>query len=127
MADKTREAIVGSIWKWIDIFKGDGADYGARNCNLCDLFLENFCIECPVSVKSGTIGCLRTPYDLWSDVVEKNGKNGKNFPVTLEEMMLIDPKAKDYCLEELDYLWMVLEEYDDYYEKRTGNVCNRIL
>lgn len=69
MDDRTKEALEGSIKKWEGIVDGTIIDRGQDNCPLCQLFFENSCRGCPVSIRSGKRFCRNTPYDDY-DVTE---------------------------------------------------------
>jgi len=54
-----------SVGKWDRIARGDGIDEGAANCTLCQLYIDNHCINCPIAVKVEERGCHKTLYDDW--------------------------------------------------------------
>ena len=68
MDDKTKTALLGSIEKWQKIVDGTGEDMGTFNCPLCQLFYvqKNDCQGCPVSEKTGFVGCAESPYIAFS-------------------------------------------------------------
>lgn len=57
-------ALEKSIGKWQDIARGVGADFAARNCELCKVYNRPlmFCKDCPVQKKLTRGSCLGTPY-----------------------------------------------------------------
>lgn len=61
----TLKALQQSITKWQEIATGSGIDYGHDNCDLCQLFLEQGCIGCPVE-KAAYRECGQTPYREWA-------------------------------------------------------------
>ena len=65
MNRKTLKALKGSIEKWEDIVAGTGHDDGAENCPLCQLFIRNECVGCPVFEKTRMRECQGTPYQRW--------------------------------------------------------------
>ncbi len=69
MDAQTLEALNGSIEKWEKIVSGTGADAGADNCPLCNLFntedSDPMCAGCPVMERTGKQGCDDTPYQEW--------------------------------------------------------------
>ena len=58
----TAFALELSIEKWQDIVDGKGEELGDDNCALCQVFGHLDCKDCPVSKKTGDIGCDSTPY-----------------------------------------------------------------
>jgi len=65
MDAKTLKALRKSIAKWeknTRIRKIGNAKTDARDCPLCELYLDDACDECPVSEKTKHIGCYGTPY-----------------------------------------------------------------
>ena len=67
MDEKTLTALRGSIEKWRQIEAGTLEDRGPDNCPLCQEFIENNCVGCPVSAQTGRGGCVGTPYEAWDD------------------------------------------------------------
>lgn len=66
MNARTLKALRGSIRKWQKIVDGTGVDKGCRNCPLCALFYKNYCVGCPVFIKSEMEHCENTPYPLFT-------------------------------------------------------------
>ena len=62
MSPETLAALRGSISKWEAIVEGHGQDDGVLNCPLCAVFHHNECWGCPVMERTGSSGCLDSPY-----------------------------------------------------------------
>lgn len=67
MNAKTLKALRGSIAKWQAIVAGMGRDAAEQNCPLCEMFINNGCISCPVAESVGYTHCLATPYVAWQE------------------------------------------------------------
>ena len=60
------EALKKSIKKWKKV--RDGAEeHGGDDCALCELYLGQNCMGCPVSGKTGKMGCEGTPFQRWQE------------------------------------------------------------
>ncbi len=67
MKPKTLKALKGSIVKWERILRSPKAhDRGADNCALCEIFLKNDCIKCPVRNATERNECLDSPWTPWA-------------------------------------------------------------
>ena len=87
MEPLTLEALRKSIEKWRKIVDGTGQDDGAENCALCQMFMtqvnaspKDSCVGCPVKEKTGTGGCVGTPYMNWCLVADVPSSPYKKFP-----------------------------------------------
>lgn len=61
--EQVRNAILGSLDKWREIYYGRRIDNGSLDCPLCQIFVEQEnCGQCPVKLKTGQPGCRGTPY-----------------------------------------------------------------
>ena len=76
MTPKAKNALKGSINKWIKIVQGTGIDEGTDNCPLCAVYHNDFdekvkdldCKGCPVKNFTGKKYCALTPYlDDWDN------------------------------------------------------------
>jgi len=61
------EAIKGSWRKWNYIYLGKQKNNGMDDCPLCKIFAfsgttSRECVNCPISLKTGEVRCLETPY-----------------------------------------------------------------
>lgn len=63
--DGTIKALDGGIDKWEGIYAGKIPDMGHANCDLCKLFIEDKCKDCPVAHYVGVPLCEKTPYVAW--------------------------------------------------------------
>lgn len=100
----TLDALKGSIEKWEKIVKGTGKDYGTANCPLCVLFYSNVCIGCPVSAKSGKVGCVDTPYREWGKATLSQRNSVSNGRYAISSLQKIAAQA------EMDFLKSLLPE-----------------
>jgi len=64
MTEKALKALRGSIKKWEKIVNGKGEDNAAANCPLCEEFLEENCVECPIAIITVPF-CEASPYVDW--------------------------------------------------------------
>lgn len=74
MDPMTREALEASIKHWEENVSAKtvrAASTGARECALCQLFLEGSCKRCPVFERTGQPACRETPYDAASKAYVK--------------------------------------------------------
>jgi hypothetical protein len=80
---EVRQAILDSVAHWermMDGEEGPGEDPRSESCALCQMCKkssgEATCDGCPVSAKTGLIGCAGTPWDtayrLWQTVGNRN-------------------------------------------------------
>lgn len=92
-------ALEESIKKWEDIIAGKGVDNGAKNCALCQLFIqqEGNCVRCPARKESSFGGCTDTPYIAWTK--HHRILHGISFPYKVK-----CPECKELAQKELDYL-----------------------
>lgn len=98
MDTKTLEALNASIAKWevnvetarvslrdgSTIIEGDCAKEGVigmgeKGCPLCILFIEQGCLGCPVSQKTGREFCCGTPFRSVENVLEGLSPSGSSF------------------------------------------------
>ena len=63
--DKTERALQESIRKWEQILNEGGEEKGVNNCPLCELFSDESCRGCPVSLSAREWSCNGTPYEKW--------------------------------------------------------------
>lgn len=49
--------------------------FNSTNCAACDLYLQNYCEGCPISIHSNSKGCHNTPIDVASLFVKDNFTN----------------------------------------------------
>lgn len=106
---KTKEALCGSIQKWINIIENGGEDEGQDNCPLCELFnpwswtpeegIED-CEGCPVYAKTGHIYCRCTPYSDWVWCTPPNRR------------YVHSPESKAAAIDELEFLISLYPEGD---------------
>ena len=76
MTPATLNALNGSIRKWAAIVRSTRAkDKGKDNCPLCDVFLADDCLGCPVAIRTRKMGCDGSPYIQWCDHQEDNHPN----------------------------------------------------
>jgi len=101
----TLEALKGSIEKWEKIINNQAEDCGPINCPLCQCFLDDECIKCPVLFVTGTDGCRGTPYEQWYNHHEKNGNGGK--------FIIFDAESRRLAKAELDFLKSLLPKEKD--------------
>jgi hypothetical protein len=103
---KTLRALRGSIEKWRKIAEGTGVDAASDNCQLCKLFFHlQRCKGCPVAAKTGTFGCLDTPYVAWSRLPSED----KDFD-TRGNRIALTAKAKRVARREQRFLESLLPE-----------------
>src|SRR5271156_2753264 len=69
MNKETEKALEASIKHWEKNLAAEipeEASIDGKNCALCNMFFNNnaddYCIGCPVRLKTGYYGCHRTPY-----------------------------------------------------------------
>ena len=75
MNRKTKAALEASIKHWEDLTNIKDikdARIGSRECALCSLFTEQYCVGCPVRRASGEPNCHRTPYENACSEYHKN-------------------------------------------------------
>lgn len=66
MNTKTLSALEASIAKWEANATAETPDdykIGAKDCPLCDLFINDDCAYCPVFELTGRLGCAGTPHE----------------------------------------------------------------
>jgi hypothetical protein len=73
MDEKTLIALKGSIAKWEGIVAGTVKDEGQDNCPLCQQFIDEGCVACPVMGVTGHSGCWGSPYDDYAALEEGYG------------------------------------------------------
>lgn len=72
MDEKTREALEASIKHWeenVAAVTADDVRLGPDYCALCQLFHEDDCIGCPISLKTRDDFCGGTPYNKVSNLL----------------------------------------------------------
>ena len=47
-------------------------EIGARSCALCCLFVTSDCGECPVKLRSKHMGCDKTPFVIFDNLLQKH-------------------------------------------------------
>ena len=112
MNAKTLKALKGSIKKWEKILDGKAIDEGRGNCPLCQLFWNEIrpCNtpdnkeRCPVKIRSGRVGCNRTPYSTWTQ--HQLNVHG----VYWTDKRIKCDKCKPIVKKELDFLKSLLPE-----------------
>jgi len=94
------KALDKSIEKWEKIVDGKGFDYGARDCALCEEYYYNdeFCVRCPIYLKTGAKYCNKTPYRKWNI-----HHHNSHFIVSFGRCIKCD-ECKKLAQEELDFL-----------------------
>lgn len=104
MIKKAKIALELSILKWYEIFYNQGFDDGSENCALCEEFINNDCIKCPVYEKTDRGGCGGTPYSDWKTHQEEAHFNRDGiYKVRCNE-------CKIFALRELNFLISLREE-----------------
>lgn len=105
MDARTLEALKGSIAKWEGILKGK-PDRGIDDCVLCQVFVRDSCLGCPVRDRSGHSFCEETPHPAWIRHHHKAHPGVR--PVTVE-----CPECTHLAQAELDFLKGLLPKESD--------------
>jgi len=69
MNKKTKKALEESIAHWErmrafeDVNEFDKERPSDEHCALCELFIIDNCVRCPVMKRTGVIGCEKTPFN----------------------------------------------------------------
>lgn len=87
MDERTLTALKGSIEKWKAIEAGNAADHGWTDCPLCQMFIGDDCVGCPVRERNIEYdGCGNPAHRAWGrQMVElhrlpHNGERKANTP-----------------------------------------------
>lgn len=90
MDAKTKEALEGSIEKWLKIVTWTGGDDSCDNCPLCWLFHDDDCDGCPVSNSTGLMYCSGSPYAIWRGAINNTEQDDppRNVYVATPDMQL---------------------------------------
>jgi hypothetical protein len=72
-----KDAWEKTLLKWSLISEGHRDGSSGSTCGLCNLFLSQACVECPVSQITKQFSCEGTPYDL-----------SRSFPLTESQRRL---------------------------------------
>jgi hypothetical protein len=110
-------ALKDSIRKWEDIVAGTGADKGAQNCPLCEMFYgemfyyvgqDGRCAGCPVFLATGDTDCAASPYLEWT--MEARSIHGSRFNDGRIGWFATTPELIALAQAELDFLRSLLPE-----------------
>lgn len=105
MEPETLTALKKSIQKWESIAAGIGIDVGTDNCALCQTFC---CHDCPVAKAVGYNGCIKTPYNEWSNHHEFSHQR---YTDDIDKpMFCLCPTCRDLANQELAFLKSLLPE-----------------
>jgi hypothetical protein len=107
MNAETLEALKGSIKKWESIVHDGEEDKGVDNCDLCGLFFNHDCNDCPVSDFSGHMCCHNSPHEAFCGYCFDKQKGAH--PIIYK---VFDDKSKELARAELDFLKSFLPEGD---------------
>ena len=93
--DVLRESI--RKWKWLVKYLKENPDKpiprsGNTTCALCEIFVGDACIDCPVYRRTKMESCKRTPYDKYCNAGRKNNH----------------PLAEKYAQKEVEFLESLL-------------------
>lgn len=91
MDEVTLNALINSVFKWEQITFGYGADLGESNCALCELFLDQYCIDCPMNFKNIVVSaCQNTSYSDWDNLVTHEYKIPRRSATRAKDKQQID-------------------------------------
>ena len=107
MNEKTLTALKGSIRKWEKIVDGTGVDLGVTNCDLCRLFVDDFCFGCPVNDVTRNF-CNRSPYSAWEQ--HQENFHHRNFDLDFLSIVGKCRTCKKLAREELEFLKSLLPQ-----------------
>lgn len=62
---EVKDAIKHSTTKWVEISHDIKHDAGSDDCELCNLFRDDECDECPIANTANETTCYGTPYEEW--------------------------------------------------------------
>ena len=67
MDNEAKEALGNSVLKWFKVLSTQELEKGARDCPLCELYIDQDCMFCPIPNKVGKRFCKGTPYIGWTN------------------------------------------------------------
>lgn len=90
--------LIKSAKKWEDIYNGVGIDDGNENCELCRLYFDNDCINCPIFLYTNQWECQNTPYPEWSDHQQDDHEKYKDYKIACPTCKILAKKEWDFIL-----------------------------
>lgn len=94
------------IKKWELIVGGRKSDKGIQSIPLCQIFLRDNCIHCPIFQKTSREACKNTPYDNWLEHHDEIHHFSSPRRVRCE-------KCRELAQKELDFLKNLLREIEE--------------
>jgi hypothetical protein len=98
-----KQALEASIAHWARIVTGHEECRHAANCALCQKYLDNDCVGCPVMERTGKHGCEGTPYEAFIDAVSDEAAQyaGLLWP---DSYTVVGPRSQQAAIDEYNFL-----------------------